>query len=120
MEILWIVHGFCGPLQNPIHDKTHLTDDVRIIQLRMRIKGEAERAPAGLVSKGTMYATALKSLKEQFGQPSVIARAVVNKLTKGKKNNEKQQANSAGIFSRHHKLFGHYASPRLLRRHQRQ
>ena len=66
-----------------IHDKTHLTDDVRMIQLRMRIKGEAERALAGLGSKGAMYATALKSLKEQFGQPSVIARAVVNKLTKG-------------------------------------
>ena len=30
-----------------------------------------------------MYATALKCLKEQFGQPSVIARAVVNKLTMG-------------------------------------
>ena len=30
-----------------------------------------------------MYATALKGLKEQFGQPSVIARAVVNKLTMG-------------------------------------
>ena len=25
-----------------IHDKTHLTDDARMIQLRMRIKGEAE------------------------------------------------------------------------------
>ena len=68
-----------------IHDKAHLTDDARMIQLRMRIKGEAERALAGLGSKGTMYATALKSLKEQFGQPSVIARAVVNKLTKGEK-----------------------------------
>lgn len=66
-----------------IHDKSHLTDDARMIQLRMRIKGKAERALAGLGSKGIMYATALKSLKEQFGQPSVIARAVVNKLTKG-------------------------------------
>ena len=56
-----------------------------MIQLRMRIKGEAERGLAGLGSKGTMYATALKSLKEQFVQSSVIARAVVNKLTKGEK-----------------------------------
>ena len=68
-----------------IHDKTHLTDDARMIQLRMHIKGEAERALAGLGSKGTMYATALKSLKEQFGQPSTVARAVVNKLTRGEK-----------------------------------
>lgn len=68
-----------------IHAKAHLTDDGRLIQLRMRVKGEAERALAGLGSKGIMYATALKSLKEQFGQPSAIARAVVNKLTKGEK-----------------------------------
>ena len=49
----------------------------------MLLKGEAERAISGVASKGIMYATALKGLKEQFGQPSVIARAVVNKLTMG-------------------------------------
>ena len=54
-----------------------------MIQLRMLLKGEAERAISGVGSKGIMYATALKGLKEQFGQPSVIARAVVNKLTMG-------------------------------------
>ena len=36
-------------------------------------------------SKGIMYATALRTIKEQFGQPSVIARALVNNLTKGEK-----------------------------------
>ena len=51
----------------------------------MLLKGEAERAISGLGSKGIMYATALKCLKEQFGQPSVIARAVVNKLTIGER-----------------------------------
>ena len=66
-----------------IHDKAHLTDDMRMIQLRMHLKGEAERSISGLGSKGIMYATALKALKEQFGQPSVIVRAVVNKLTRG-------------------------------------
>ena len=29
--------------------------------------------------------TALRTIKEQFGQPSVIARALVNNLTKGEK-----------------------------------
>ena len=66
-----------------IHDKVHLKDDVQMIQLRMLLKGEAERGISGVGSKGIMYATALKGLKEQFGQPSVIARAVVNKLTMG-------------------------------------
>ena len=53
--------------------------------MRMLLKGEAERAISGRGSKGIMYATALKCLKEQFGQPSVIARAVVNKLTIGER-----------------------------------
>ncbi|XP_048253302.1 uncharacterized protein LOC125381119 [Haliotis rufescens] len=66
-----------------IHDKAHLTDAMRLVQLKMHLTGEAERAIAGLGSSGTMYATALKMLKEQFGQESYIARAYVNKLTKG-------------------------------------
>ena len=66
-----------------IHDKVHLKDVTRMIQLHMLLKGEADRAISSLGSKGIMYATALKCLKEQFGQPSVIARAVVNKLTMG-------------------------------------
>ncbi|KAK3744933.1 hypothetical protein QZH41_007784 [Actinostola sp. cb2023] len=66
-----------------IHDKAHLTDDMRMIQLKMHITGDAERSISGLGSKGIMYATALKTLKEQFGQPSVIARALINSVTKG-------------------------------------
>ena len=66
-----------------IHNKVHLTDDTRMIQLKMHLAGEAERAISGLGCKGVMYATALKTLKEQFGQPSIIARFVVNKLAKG-------------------------------------
>ncbi|XP_028395735.1 uncharacterized protein LOC114519763 [Dendronephthya gigantea] len=51
-----------------IHDKPHLTDDMRMIQLKMHVSGDAERAISGLSSKGVMYATALKMIKEQFGQ----------------------------------------------------
>ena len=68
-----------------IHDKPHLTDDMRMIQLKMHVSGDAERAVSGLGSKDVMYATALKILKEQFGQPSTIARSLVNRLTKGEK-----------------------------------
>ena len=68
-----------------IHDKPHLTDDMRMIQLKMHVGGDAERAISGFGSKGIMYATALKTIKEQFGQPSVIARALVNNLIKGEK-----------------------------------
>ena len=68
-----------------IHNKAHLNDDTRMIQLKMHITGDVEKAISGLGSKGIMYATALKTIKEQFGQPSAIARAVINNLTKGEK-----------------------------------
>ena len=66
-----------------IHDKGHISDDMRMIQLKMHLTGDAERSISGLGSKGIMYATALKTLKEQFGQRSVIARALISKLTSG-------------------------------------
>ena len=49
-----------------IHDKPHLTDDVRMIQLKMHTTDDAERAISGLGSKGTMYATALKTIKNNL------------------------------------------------------
>ena len=60
-----------------LHDKVHLTDDMRMIQLRIYVKGEAERSIPGLGSTGIMYDTLA------VVQPSVIVRAVVNKLAKG-------------------------------------
>jgi hypothetical protein len=75
-----------------IHNKPHLSDDVRMVQLKMHLVGNAKRAVVGLGSQGKMYATALKTLKEQFGQPSVIARAYINKLVDASKiqNNDRQ------------------------------
>ena len=43
----------------------------------------------GLGSQGTMYAMVLKTIKEHFGQPSVIARAYITKLV----DNQKTQTN---------------------------
>ena len=68
-----------------IHDKPHLSDDVRMAQLRMHVIGNAERILSGLGSQGTMYATALKCVKEQFGQPSAIARAYITRLVDKRK-----------------------------------
>ncbi len=72
-----------------IHDRPHLSDDVRMAQLKMHLVGRAERVVSGLGSQGTMYATALKTIKEYFGQPSIIARAYITKLV----DNQKIQAN---------------------------
>ena len=62
-----------------------LKDDTRMVQLRMHVTGDAERTISGLGLRGVMYATALKTLKENFGQPSVIARAFIRKITERKK-----------------------------------
>ena len=74
------------------YDKPHLSDDMRMVQLKMHLIGNPERAVSGLGSQGTMYATALKILKEQFGQSSVIARAYINKLVDKRKlaSNDRQ------------------------------
>ena len=68
-----------------VHDKKHLTDNMRMVQLKMHLSKESEKVISGLGCGGIMYATALKLIKEQFGQPSVIARACICKLTKGSK-----------------------------------
>ena len=67
-----------------IHDMPHLKDDTRMVWLRMHVTGDAERTISGLGSQGIMYATALKTLKENFGQLSVIARAFIRKITEEK------------------------------------
>ena len=75
-----------------IHDKPHLSDDVRMAQLKMHVTGKAESTISGIGSQGIMYATALKTIKEQFGQPSVIARAYITSLIDKPKiqNNDRQ------------------------------
>ena len=82
-----------------IHDKPHLNDNVRMVQLKMHLTGRASRAVSGLGSQGKMYATALKTLKEQFGTPSAIARAHINKLLgKPKIQNNDRQGTTRAIF----------------------
>ena len=47
--------------------------------------------------KGRDVCHSIKLLKEQFGQPSIIARSIVNKLTKGdriQKNNRRSPSTS--------------------------
>lgn len=68
-----------------IHDKKYLNNDIKMLQLKMHVSGNAERAVAGLGSGGVMYPTALKLLKEQFGDRGQIARAIISKIVKGPK-----------------------------------
>ena len=49
-------------------------------QLKMHVRGKTERTISGIGSKGNMYTTVLKTIKEQFGQPNVMARAYITNL----------------------------------------
>ena len=51
----------------------------------MHLFVNAERIISGLGSQGTMYATALKCVKKQFGLPNVIARAYITRLVDKRK-----------------------------------
>ncbi|XP_064627810.1 uncharacterized protein LOC135487695 [Lineus longissimus] len=75
-----------------IHEKPHLKDDARLAQLRMHLSGDAERLIAGLGCAGVMYATALKQLKDQFGARSVVARAFIDRIARGKKIDNSRDA----------------------------
>ena len=47
---------FIEQLKIRIHDKCHLTDDMRMVQLKMHVTGNAARTISGLGSQGIMYA----------------------------------------------------------------
>ena len=64
-----------------IHDEPHLSVDVRMAKLKMHVTGKTERTISGIGSQGIIYDTVLKTIKEQFGQRSVRARAYITKLT---------------------------------------
>ena len=61
-------------------------------QLKMHVTGKTERTISGTGSQGIMYATVLKTIKTQFGQLSVIARAYITNLIDKPKiqNNDRQ------------------------------
>jgi len=63
-----------------------------MVQLRIHVTGDAEHTISGLGSQGVMYTTALKTLKENFGQASVIARAFNRKITERKIQPDDRQA----------------------------
>ena len=49
-------------------------------QLKMHVRGKTERTISGIGSQGIMYPTVLKTIKERFGQPNVMARAYITNL----------------------------------------
>ena len=90
-----------------------------MVQLRMHVTGDAERTISGLGSQGIMYATALKTLKENLAsQASLLGHS------SGKSRKEKKISPMTGkpfVSSPLIRSIACNASPyQLLRRRQRQ
>ena len=82
-----------------IHKKCHLTDDIHMVQLKMCVTSNAAHTISGLGSQEITYATAFKTLKGHFGQPSIIARTFISKITSERKKIHPNDRQSLPDFS---------------------
>ena len=63
---------FIQNFKNRVHDKRSFTDDIRIRLLSV-LDGEAKRTVISIGRNGLFYATAMKTLKSDFGNPMVVS-----------------------------------------------
>ena len=70
-----------------------------MVQLKMCVTSNAAHTISGLGSQGITYATAFKTLKGHFGQPSIIARAFISKITSERKKIHPNDRQSLPDFS---------------------
>ena len=78
----WV--NFIVRFRDVVHRQVHLLDVQRNTLLLGQLKGEAERAVRGYVNDPKGYAKGLKKLKSLFGRRSDVARALLERVTKGK------------------------------------
>ena len=78
----WV--NFITKFRDVVHIQGYLNDGQRMRFLLQQLNGEAEKAVKGFANDATGYVLALKKLKKLFGQRSMVARAVLTKVTKGK------------------------------------
>ena len=64
---------FIQNFKNRVHDKRSFTDDIRMERLLSVLDGEAKRTVTSIGRSGLFYATAMKTLKSNFGNPMVVS-----------------------------------------------
>ena len=64
---------FIENFKNRVHDKRSFTDDIRMERLLSVLDGEAKRTVTSIGRSGLFYATAMKTLKSNFGNPMVVS-----------------------------------------------
>ena len=63
-----------------VHLKTTFNDTIRMERLLSVLKGEAKRSVEYIGRNGIFYATTLKCLKREFGNPNVITHLKLKSL----------------------------------------
>jgi len=71
---------FITNFKNRVHLKSTFSDDIRMERLLSCLQGEAANAVESIGSSGMFYATALKTLKRDFGNPAVVAHLKLKSL----------------------------------------
>ena len=84
---------FIESFRSKIHFKPSFTDSIRMERLLSVLEGEAKRSVESIGISGIFYATELKTLKRDFGNPIVIAHLKMKHLFKQPqiKNNDRTE-----------------------------
>ena len=64
---------FIQNFKNRVHDKCSFTDDIRMERLLGVLDGEAKQTVISIGRNDLFYATAIKTLKSNFGNPMVVS-----------------------------------------------
>ena len=64
---------FIDSFHQNTHSKVIFTDNIRMMKLISLLDGDAKKAVQSIGSNGLFYASALKSLKSNFGNPLLVA-----------------------------------------------
>ena len=66
--------------RNRIHEKVSFNDSMRMECLLSALEGEAKKSVESIGCKGTLYATALKSLKRDVGNPVLVSHVKIKSI----------------------------------------
>ena len=64
---------FISNFRNTIHEKVSFNDSIRMERLLSALKSEAKKSVKSVGCEGIFYATALKLLKQDFGNPFLVS-----------------------------------------------
>ena len=78
----WV--DFIVKFRDIVHKQPYLTDSQRHQTLNQHLRGEAKSSVKGYVNDPFGYVMALRTLKHLFGRRAIIARAVLERVLKGK------------------------------------